>query len=365
MQVLVCPDKFKGSLSADEVCKAIENGIKRYSENIDVVKVPLADGGEGTLDLLENYMSLERVYIDVKDPLFRPISTYYLKNETKAFIEMSKASGLQLLGENEKNPLNTSTFGTGELIKHALDQNVEEVFLLIGGSATNDGGIGMAEALGFKFISENGLCTDLVGSSLIDLRKIDAHEIHQRIKETKFTVLSDVRNVLNGSHGASYVYGEQKGADGKAIEMLDKGLDNLASILASGFELNAGAGAAGGLGYGAMSFLEARMVSGIEAIMDVVDFDDKAKSVDLIITGEGKMDGQTSAGKVVSGVLNYGKMRNIPIGILCGIIDQGKQDFDPKMVKQISDLALNFDDAMTNAAHYLEALAFEMISDVY
>ncbi|OEK05899.1 glycerate kinase family protein [Roseivirga misakiensis] len=363
MQVLVCPDKFKGSLSANEVCNAIEKGIKRYSKDIDVVKLPLADGGEGTLDLLEQHMSLERINLVVNDPLFRPISTYYLKDQTRAFIEMSKASGLQLLKDHERNPLNTSSFGTGELIAHALGQNVTEIYLLIGGSATNDGGAGMAEALGFQFITKDGMASKVAGGSLNRLTQVDPSKADQRIENVKFTVLSDVQNVLTGSNGASYVYGAQKGANEIAIEKLDAGLANLASILENGHELHPGAGAAGGLGYGAMSFLKAELVSGIEAIMDVVDFFEYAKDADLIITGEGKMDNQTSEGKVVSGVIQFGKNNNIPIGILCGVFESDNALGSSEMILQISDLAQNIDDAMTNASQYLETLAFQMISD--
>lgn len=364
MRVLICPDKFKGSLTGIEVCNAIRKGLLRFDSSIEITMLPLADGGEGTLDVLESVLETERIPLTVNDPLFRPVSTYYLKSKDLAFIEMANASGLQLLKPQERNPLKTSTFGTGEMIADALSKGVSHVYLLIGGSATNDGGIGMAKALGYHFVTGGNVHFAATGEQLEMIEGVVSNEVHERVKEVKFTVLSDVRNELLGKEGASYVYGKQKGADDGTIELLDKGLKNLSKVLNNGFERVNGAGAAGGLGYGAMSFLQAEIKSGIETIMEIVGFRQHLEKVDLIITGEGKLDAQTAEGKVISGVLSCATENNIPIGIICGVADENLSGVDRECVYQVTELALNHGDAMTNAEKYVEDLAFNLIRDM-
>ena len=337
----------------------MERGIHRYDPSIEVVKCPLADGGEGTLDVLEGALSLARAELVVNDPLFRPVSAYYLKNETQAFIEMARASGLQLLKEEERNPLLTSTFGTGELIEHALDQGVEEVYLLIGGSATNDGGIGMAAALGYQFEHSGTGDFRANGAGLLGIRDVFQEDIHPRISSTRFVVLSDVQNPLLGVNGAAKVYAPQKGADGRVAKLLDKGLSVLTEVLNNGNEHIAGAGAAGGLGYGAMSFLNAQIRPGIQTVMDIVGFNRVLDQVDLVFTGEGKLDTQTAAGKVISGVLEAVQNKNIPIGIICGICESHLEGIP---IFEVNEVAQNHNDAMYNAAEYVSQLAFKMIS---
>lgn len=364
MRVLICPDKFKGSLTANEVCNAIHKGLVRFDSSIETIMLPLADGGEGTLDVLESVLETERVTLTVNDPLYRPISTYYLRSKNLAFIEMASASGLQLLKPQERNPWKTSTFGTGEMIADALNRGVSHIYLLIGGSATNDGGIGMAKALGYDFETNDKGHFKAAGESLGMIAGVVANAVHERIKEVKFTVLSDVRNKLLGKEGASYMYGRQKGADDSTIELLDNGLTNLSKVLNNGFEHVNGSGAAGGLGYGAMSFLQAEIKSGIETVIDIVGLRNHLEKVDLVITGEGKLDAQTAEGKVVSGVLSCAEAQNIPIGIICGIADTALTGINPKSVYQVTGLSLNHTDAMANADKYVEDLAFNFISDI-
>lgn len=359
MKVLVCPDKFKGSLSADEVCDAITLGLRRFDKSIEVLSLPLADGGEGALDVLEANLKTERVRLTVNDPLFRQIETYYLIKGKSAYIEMAMASGLQLLKSLERNPLETSTFGTGEMIRHALDRGAEDIYLMIGGSATNDGGVGMASALGFEFVTSDGTIFKPVGGDLNNITQVLSTDKVPAIGRSNFTILSDVQNVLLGTKGATFVYGPQKGADADALGTLDSGLANLANILNNGYENVEGAGAAGGLGYGAMSFLNAKVQSGIDTVMDLTRFDHLIDGVDLVITGEGRLDAQSMEGKVVSGVLKRVKVKNIPIGIICG---RAEEEFDSANVYQVFELAKNIDDAMINAAHYVEQLAYNLIS---
>ncbi len=364
MKVLVCPDKFKGSLTAQEVCEAIGRGLKSFDPLIETRLLPLADGGEGSLDILESALSTERVSLSVNDPLFRPIDAYYLREGSRVFIEMALASGLQILSESERNPLNTTTYGTGEMIRHALDHGAEEVYLLIGGSATNDGGIGMAEALGYEFETRSGIEFRSVGGSLADVVAIDQNNRHHRIDKVQFTVLSDVKNALLGEEGAAHVYGAQKGANDKAVAQLDVGLGNLASLLNNGNEKEEGSGAAGGLGYGAMSFLAAKVQSGIDTILEIVNFDEVSKEMDLVITGEGKLDGQSLEGKVVSGVVQACQNINIPIGIICGFVeDEARKSLQEQVfgIESLLTSNINLAYAMEHAGELAERKTFDLL----
>ncbi len=362
MKVVIAPDKFKGSLTAVEVCLAIEEGIKNVDNSIEVVRSPLADGGEGTLDVIESITKAIRIEVEVLDPLSRPIKAYYLKSRNVAFIEMAMASGLQLLKESERNPLYTSTYGTGQLIRDALERGVNQIYLMIGGSATNDAGVGMAQALGYSFKGRAGNELMPVGESLGKVAFVNAPLGEPVWYNCEFTVLSDVQNKLYGKDGAAYVYGEQKGANASAIKILDEGLEHFAKVNLNDNESKHGAGAAGGLGYGALTFLNAELKSGIDVMMDLTRFEDLALDADLIITGEGKFDVQTLSGKVVSGVSKLADENNIPVGILCGMID----GVDPEsngfvFSDQVMRLAKNSKDSMNNADAYLSQLAEEQI----
>lgn len=363
MHILISPDKFKGSLTSNQVCAAIEAGVKKYDPEVTFTTQPLADGGEGTLDILKAVLGLERVTINVKNPLMRSIDTYYLRNEKVAFIEMANASGLLLLRHEERNPLLTSTFGTGEMIAHALDNGVREVYLMIGGSATNDGGIGMAQALGYNF----GLGEHMPnGAALASVKAFDRSKIHPRIQEVKFTVLCDVQNPLIGADGAAAVYGPQKGASEAMVQQLDAGLQNLASIIGNGQENVPGAGAAGGLGYGAISFLNAELKSGIDTVMELTNFSQHLKKADLVITGEGQLDTQTLAGKVIAGVKQQADKLNKPVAVICGIA-KGVGSDNPlglEHIYQVINKASSVEDSMNNAAEYVSDLTTELLYDL-
>ncbi len=320
MRVLIAPDKFKGTLTASEVCLAITEGIHDFDASIEVVSHPLADGGEGTLDLLEEILSLGKVELEVHDPLYRSIPSYYLKSDHTAFIEMALASGLPLLAPEERNPLRASSHGTGELIKHALEQGLTRVYLMIGGSATNDGGTGMAEALGYSFNGQSGSISGINGNTMGVVHSC-SNNTGDLLNNVSVTVLTDVQNKLLGPNGATHVYGRQKGADDEMIIRLEQNMQALAGMLDNGFEDVPGAGAAGGLGYGAMSFLKAELKSGIETVMEITGFDRKLDGVDLIISGEGKMDLQTVEGKVIAGVAAKAEKAGIPFSVICGVAD--------------------------------------------
>lgn len=365
MRILIAPDKFKSTLTATEVCEAVSLGVLDYDQGIEIVTHPLADGGEGTLDLLESALNLKRISVKVRDPLDRGIESYYLKNESSAFIEMALASGLQLLKPEERNPLKTSTYGTGELIRHAIEHGAKHIYLMIGGSATNDGGAGMAEALGYEFRPEHGQSPGMNGGNLGKTYEV-LDNTHGLLTGVGFTVLTDVQNVLLGAEGASFVYARQKGADDGMVMTLEQNMTTLASVLNNGFENTPGAGAAGGLGYGAMSFLGAELKSGIETVMEITGFDKKLVGVDLIISGEGKMDLQTVKGKVIAGISTKARESHIPFSVICGMVEDRERvqgnirafGIHPLVNEQITP-----EEAMTNSFQLVRKRAFQLIGE--
>ncbi len=323
MNILIASDKFKGSLTAEQVCEVIRSGLLKLDATLIIKTIPLADGGEGTASLLTTYTHGTWVTTSVSDPLFRKIQAGYgiSGDGSTAFIEMSQASGLQLLSKEERNPLKTSTYGTGELIANAIDRNVRKIVLAIGGSATNDAGMGMAAALGVKFLDRSNNELDPIGENLIHLHTIDEGSLNLKLKNTEILVLCDVINPLTGMAGAAYIYAPQKGADQAMVKALDLGLQNFASVVEkeTGVSLEfPGAGAAGGLGAGAKVFLRARFQRGIEYIMYELKVPEHIIQANLVITGEGKMDEQTLAGKVVAGIATLANQHQKPVIALVG-----------------------------------------------
>jgi len=326
MNILVAPDKFRGSLEAVEVCRAIEEGILLAFPSADITSVPLADGGEGTAEILTRQAFGTKLKAEVRDPLGRLIEASYgiSKNKKTAFIEMAAASGLSLLTIEEHNPLLANTYGTGELIKHALDQGVQEIILGIGGSATTDGGTGMAAALGYRFYNEKNLLIEPNGASLIEIQSIDSTYADPRLNAVQITVACDVTNPLTGLNGAAYIYGPQKGASPEMVKMLDNGLRKLAEIATETFgenvSQNPGAGAAGGLGAGCLWFLNAVLKDGTSIVMEQTRLGQLIENADLVITGEGKVDEQTLNGKVVKGLADYCQKSGVPLAVVCGTL---------------------------------------------
>ncbi len=367
MKFVVAPDKYKGSLTGAQFCNAVEQGILKAFPKAKVVKKPLADGGDGTLEVVQDYLNASQETIDVKDPLFRDIRASYLLSHDKqtAYIEMSEASGYKLLGKNEMNCMHTSSFGTGEMIADAMDKGAKEIVLGIGGSATNDGGIGMAAALGYKFLDREGALLSPVGKNLGELNQIVATEVLKGLEAAIIKVACDVNNPLYGKNGAAYVYGPQKGASNQEVEFLDRGLKNLAKVIQSSFGKEVhnipGAGAAGGMGAGAIAFLNASLTSGIDLIMEMANFNISIQNADWIITGEGQLDLQTSAGKTIAGIINAAKANNIPVAALCGSvnismdeIEEMGLDYAVSILNQIGSL----EEAKAQSAANLEQASF-------
>lgn len=326
MKFVIAPDKFKGSLTGFEFCDAVAEGLQMVFKDAEIINKPLADGGDGTIEVAKYYINGEKITITVSDPLFRPINASYLySEETKiAYIEMAEASGLKLLGDDERNCMITTTSGTGELIYDALEKGAKEIILGIGGSATNDGGMGMANALGYQFLDEHGKELVPIGQNLSKVKSIDDSNKHVRLKEVKIKVACDVTNHFYGLNGAAYIYAAQKGASENEIIVLNNGLHNLAEVIKSNYNIDLqkinGAGAAGGVGGGALTFLDGELISGINLIKELADFDTTIDGADWIITGEGQLDEQTLSGKTIDGVITSAKIKNIPVAALCGSV---------------------------------------------
>jgi glycerate kinase len=326
-KIIIAPDSFKGSLTSIEVANAIEEGIKNIIINCEIVKLPIADGGEGTMDTLVSALKGKKIKIKAHDPLMRPIKVEYglVQNGKTAVIEMAIANGLTLLDIAEQNPSATTTFGTGEIIKDALKRGCHSFLIGIGGSATNDAGTGMLKALGYRFIDKNGKETDGTGNSLSKITKIDESRVMPELKEAQFTIACDVNNPFSGPNGAAYVYAPQKGASEQMVKELDEGMESFRQLIekVKGLNLNTipGTGAAGGLGGGFVAFLNAELKPGIEMVLQAIDFDKHLLNSDLVITAEGKLDKQTAMGKAASGILDAASQKKIPVIAIGGTVE--------------------------------------------
>lgn len=326
---VVAPDSFKESMTAKEVCNAMEKGIKEADSAAEVIKVPMADGGEGTVDSLVDATHGQRVIVEVTGPLGNKISAYYgiLGNGTTAVIEMAKASGLEIVEKKKRNPMITTTFGTGELIRDALDHNVKEIIIGLGGSSTNDGGSGMAQALGAKLLDQNNHQIPFGGGNLDKLDKIDISNLDSRLQDVKIILASDVTNPLIGKEGASRVFGLQKGATPEMVEKLENNLQHYAEIVKRDLNKDvaslSGAGAAGGLGAGLMAFTTCEMRRGVDLAIEVTKLEEKIRDADYVFTGEGGTDFQTKFGKTPYGVAKLGKKYHKPVISLAGYLGEG------------------------------------------
>lgn len=326
MKILIAPDSFKESLEALEVCRAIQSGFSQVFPDADYTLLPMADGGEGTSAVLSYVLGGRWKNAIVNDPLMRPINAKYLllENET-AVIEIAQACGLHLLMSEERNPLITSSYGVGELIADALDEGVKRIIIGLGGSATNDAGLGMLMALGMNFYNHDGKSLAQGGSELANLKQIEDAKLHPKLQDTVFEVACDVTNPLCGSSGASAIFGPQKGASPEQVALLDKALSHFAMVSGQhgyqDYQNIAGAGAAGGLGFALMTFCAANLKSGFDTVAEAVSLEEHIASADLVITGEGKLDAQTLMGKVAGGISQLAKASYKPVIAICGSVD--------------------------------------------
>lgn len=369
MKIIIAPDSFKDSLSSREVGKAIESGLRLANPGVETEVFPLGDGGEGSSEILGAHLGAEKRFVEVEDALGRPVKAfYYFASDSKtAIIEMANASGLQRIGLDERNCMKASTFGTGQLIRDAISIGAKRAILAIGGSATNDAGMGMATALGFKFFdSENNLLKG-TGQELIRLHHYDEKE-NVLPKDFKVEVICDVDNSLYGENGAAFVYGKQKGANDDEIMLLDLGLVNFARVVRNtkgvDFAHVPGAGAAGGLGAGCLVFLNATLHKGIDLILKITDFENHLQGVDLIITGEGKIDRQTIHGKLIHGISRYAERFSIPVIALCGTLELDPVDLKEMALKaafSIQSKPGSLEEALKNTRKDLINLSFNIM----
>ena len=357
MRILLAPDKFKGSLSAPEAAEAMRRGILRAIPGAITVAKPIADGGEGTAEAISAALGGAWITLPSRDPLGRKIGARYAwLDEGAAVIDMSEASGLWRLTPGERNPLRTSTFGTGLLLRHALEQGARKIFVGLGGSATNDGGIGMAAALGFRFLDAAGKEITPTPMHLPTLARIEPPE---RPLSAEIVALCDVQNPLLGERGASRVFGPQKGADARAVAELDANLTRLADIVARDlgcdFRETPGAGAAGGLGFGMLSFCGAKIRSGFETVAEILRLEEEIAVSDFILTGEGRLDTQTLEGKGPAGVAMLARKHGKPVYAFAGSVEESaalKQIF--RRVEAITPPGMPLKEALPRAAALLE-----------
>ena len=333
-KIVIASDSFKGSLSSLEVAHAAAKGIRSIFPESEIICLETADGGEGTAATLTRALKGTSVTATVSDPLGRKINATYgiaeIHGRKTAVLEMSQASGLPLLSHSERNPLLTSTYGTGEMIIDAIGRGCRRFMIGIGGSATNDGGTGMLEALGFRFMDIEGQkITGLCGANISTIASIDGSLVPHEVLESEFIIACDVETPFWGPEGASAVFGPQKGATPDTVALLEAGMQNLGKIIIKDLGINLstvkGSGAAGGLGGAFYAFLNARLQSGIDTILDSIGFEDAIRDADLIITGEGKIDSQTARGKVISGISARAQKHGIPVIAIAGIVDMDEE----------------------------------------
>jgi glycerate kinase len=363
MRIVVAPDSYKGSVSAVGTANAMEKGIKEIFPSAEVIKVPIADGGEGTVEALVTATDGQIIYQDVVGPLGDIIKSYWgiLGDEKTAVIEMAAASGLPLVPNDKKDPRITTTYGTGQLIHAALERGLKKIIIGIGGSATNDGGCGMAQALGGKFLDAEGHELPYGGAALARLDRVDLSELDIRLKDTVIIVACDVDNPLCGAKGATAVYGPQKGASPEMVLELDAALKHFAGKVgkATGKEIAEypGAGAAGGLGAGLLYFTNATLRPGVEIVLETTGFESLVQSARLVITGEGRTDFQTAFGKAPVGVAKLAEKYNVPTLCLSGGLGQGYEDVLHHGIGGLMSTVpgpMNLDECMERGAELIE-----------
>ena len=364
MRILIAPDSFKNALSALEVARSLEAGLTKVFPDAAFEILPMADGGEGTVEALIDATGGQIIKTTVHDPLMRPIESSFgiTGDGVTAVIEMASASGIQLVTAEERDPWITTTFGTGELIHAALDKGCRDIILGIGGSATNDCGMGMAQALGVQFLGGDGKPVGQGGGALGDVSRIDMSGLDERIKDTRIMVACDVTNPLTGPEGASHVYGPQKGADPEMVKTLDGNLKQFSGLITEqlGKEVGEipGAGAAGGLGAGLIAFLDGELAKGVSIVAAKTGLDDAAARADIVITGEGGIDFQTQFGKTPYGVAQAAKKHGKPVIAVAGTLGDGVEELYTKgidAVVSLLDKPRSLDEAILQTPALLEA----------
>ena len=368
MKIVIAPDSFKGSLTSMQIIGIIKEEALKVIQDCDLVEIPIADGGEGTIEALIHGTSYELIDRIVKGPRGIPFHAFYGAAGDTAIIEMAACSGLPLLENDDRNPKETTSIGTGQMIIHALNDGFRKFLIGIGGSATNDGGTGALEALGVKFMDHKGnIMNNMCGGKLKDIGSIDTSNLDPRLKDCDIQVMCDVNNPLTGDKGATFVYGPQKGADKRMLHELEEGMLHYEKLLESLFCKAVGrlegAGAAGGMGAALMAFLDASLISGIEAVLNFVDFEERIKSADLIITGKGRVDEQSAYGKVIYGIMQYANQYKIPVVVIAGGASEGAEavyELGVKAILTLPDRPMTLDACIENAEKLMARTSFNL-----
>ncbi len=365
---VIAPDSFKGTADAAEICEIGKRVICSIIPDAEISLLPIADGGEGTADCFLSCLGGEKITLDVTGPHFEKVSaSYVIVGDNTAIVEIASAAGLPMAVENN-NPAESTTFGVGELIRDATDRGVKKIILALGGSCTNDAACGLAAALGVKFTDCDGSEFVPVGGTLDKIARIDTSEAEKRLSGIEVVAMCDIDNPLYGERGAAYVFAPQKGADEVCVKLLDKNLITFADTVKKclGIDIAAlpGAGAAGGAGAGAVAFLGGRLCRGIDTVLDICGFDELAKGADLVITGEGRIDGQTTGGKAISGIAARAKKLGVPVAVIAGDIGDNIEpmyDMGVSFILSTNRVAKSFSETKHRAKSDL-ALTFETLA---
>lgn len=374
MKIILAPDSFKGSLGAIEVANALDRGVKKAFKEAETVLLPVGDGGEGTMETLVAATGGEIRKVSVTGPMNNQVSAAYgiLGDGKTCVIEMASASGLHLVSEEKLSPLLATTFGTGELIRRALDDGFSSFIIGLGGSATNDGGAGMLQALGLKILDSQGKDIGPGGGELGKVERLEFNALDKRINSSKFVIASDVQNPMVGPNGASFIFGPQKGANPKEVELLDQNMTEWANRIfnCTGMKLHnkPGAGAAGGIGGALQAFFPAEMKSGVDVVLDYIKLDEQLEDADLVITGEGKVDSQTIFGKTPLGVAQRAKSKNVPTIIIAGSVGSGVEELHHCGVVSIHSIVNNpmtLKEAIENTDHLLEISTEQVVRSYF
>ena len=370
MKIVIAPNALKGCMTAAQATEALARGVARISPDLEIVRIPVADGGDGLAEVLVDALHGVEQTAVVTGPLGDPVAAAFCHVPVRrlAAIEMATASGLALLPKERRNPLRTTTLGTGELIRGALDLGIAHLIVGIGGSATHDGGIGMATGLGARFLDESDQPVEPVGGALGAIRRIDLSQLDRRLTRLRVEVICDVDNPLLGERGAAQVYGPQKGATPDQVRMLDAGLANLATVIERDLDLNVrdlpGAGAAGGLGAGLKAFLNAELRRGVDLVLDLVGLDEQLRDADLVLTAEGQIDFQTAFGKAPAGVAERARAHGVPCIAIAGSVGSDLDALYDRGIHAIFSLCpgpVSLEQAMANGGPYLAAAAEQAV----
>lgn len=372
---VLAPDSFKESMSAEQACQAMQRGVLQVFPDACCIAVPMADGGEGTVEALLRSLDGQGITCIVTGPLVtQQVSTYFaiVDYGRTAVLEMAKANGIHLLAAEQRNPMLTSTYGTGEMIKQALDRGIEKIIVGLGGSVTNDGGAGMAQALGVQFFNSTGEAIQVCGGNLDQINQIDISQLDARLKNTEILIASDVNNPLCGPNGASAIFGPQKGATPEMVQQLDLNLNHYANLVEASLGISiknvAGSGAAGGLGFGLMAFAGAKLQSGVELIIEQSRLAEKIAQADYVLTGEGKIDSQTALGKTPFGVAQVAQQFNKPVLAFAGLVGEGIESlFDTgfTQIVGINPPDCSLEEALKNGEVNLEKAVSKTIKNIW